>query len=137
MECTDGMEEYHEEAIAQMVEQVQSSVDVMPALHHDPSHLVAEELTYEEPFQSALEGWHRPQPVLAPDAYAKLLYRAGFPWPQVRLVVYPHVLDNRDAVVEWMKGTLLTEYRAAPAAGALSGVPRRLSDAAAAPARTD
>jgi trans-aconitate 2-methyltransferase len=82
----------------------------VPALHDDPSHLVAEELIREEPFQSALQGWHRRQPVLAPEAYARLLYRAGFAWPQVRLVVYPHVLDSREAVVEWMKGTLLTEY---------------------------
>jgi trans-aconitate 2-methyltransferase len=28
----------------------------------------------------------------------------------VRLIVYPHVLAGRDEVVEWMKGTLLTEY---------------------------
>jgi trans-aconitate 2-methyltransferase len=82
----------------------------VPALHDDPSHRVAEELAGEEPFRSGMAGWHRRQPVLAPDAYARLLYRAGFSWPQVRLVVYPHVLDNRDAVVEWMKGSLLTEY---------------------------
>jgi trans-aconitate 2-methyltransferase len=82
----------------------------LPALHDDPSHVVAEELTNQEPFRSAFAGWHRRQPVLAPDAYARLLYDAGFPWPQVRLVVYPHVLDSREAVVEWMKGTLLTEY---------------------------
>jgi trans-aconitate 2-methyltransferase len=82
----------------------------VPALHSDPSHVVAEELALEEPFQSAMKGWYRRQPVLAPDAYARLLYQAGFPWPQVRLVVYPHILDNREAVVEWMKGTLLTAY---------------------------
>jgi trans-aconitate 2-methyltransferase len=28
----------------------------------------------------------------------------------VRLIIYPHVLESREAVVEWMKGTLLTEY---------------------------
>jgi trans-aconitate 2-methyltransferase len=82
----------------------------LPALHDDPSHVVAEELTGEEPFRSAFAGWHRPQPVLAPEGYARLLYHAGFSWPQVRLVIYPHVLANRGEVVEWMKGTLLTEY---------------------------
>ena len=34
----------------------------------------------------------------------------GFEDPNVRLIVYPHVLASRDQVVEWMKGTLLTEY---------------------------
>ena len=58
----------------------------------------------------ALAAWRRSQPVLTPDAYARLLYRYGFSDPKVRLIVYPHVLAGRDQVVEWVKGTLLTEY---------------------------
>jgi len=82
----------------------------VPAQHDAPSHVVAEELTTIEPFRSAFGGWHRPQPVLPPEAYAGLLYRCGFEDPIVRLIVYPHVLAGPDEVVEWMKGTLLTEY---------------------------
>lgn len=82
----------------------------MPAQHDALSHIVAEELTGVEPFRSAFGGWHRRQPVLAPEAYARLLYRYGFADPKVQLIVYPHVLASREAVVEWVKGTLLTEY---------------------------
>jgi trans-aconitate 2-methyltransferase len=82
----------------------------MPAQHDAWSHVVAEDLTDVEPFRSAFGGWHRPQPVLAPEAYARLLYRYGFADPKVQLIVYPHVLASREAVVEWVKGTLLTEY---------------------------
>jgi len=82
----------------------------IPASHNDPSHLVAEEIAGGAPFSEALQGWRRPQPVLTPDEYARLLYRAGFGEQQVRLAVYPHVLESRDEVIEWMKGTLLTEY---------------------------
>jgi len=82
----------------------------VPAQHDSPSHVVAEELTAVEPFKTALGGWHRPQPVLEPAAYASLLYRLGFADPMVRLIVYPHVLAGPAEVVEWMKGTLLTEY---------------------------
>lgn len=82
----------------------------VPAQHDSPSHLIAEELTDIEPFRTALGGWHRPQPVLTPAAYASLLYRLGFADPVVRLIVYPHVLAGPAEVVEWMKGTLLTEY---------------------------
>jgi len=82
----------------------------LPATYGDTSHVAAEELADTEPFRSALGGWHRPQPVLTAEEYARLLYRAGFSDPKVRLIVYPHVLDHREAVVEWMKGTLLTEY---------------------------
>jgi trans-aconitate 2-methyltransferase len=82
----------------------------VPAQHDSPSHRIAEELTQIEPFRSALGGWHKPQPVLEPAAYASLLYRLGFADPTVRLIVYPHVLAGPAEVIEWMKGTLLTEY---------------------------
>jgi len=82
----------------------------VPAMHDGVSHRLAEELTTIEPFRSAFAGWHKPQPVLPPDAYAQLLYRTGFTDQRVRLAVYPHVLDGPEAVVDWMKGTLLTEY---------------------------
>ncbi len=62
------------------------------------------------PFATGFAGWHRPQPVLMPDEYAELLYRAGFPEPRVSLTVYTHTLAGPEEVVEWMKGTLLTEY---------------------------
>jgi trans-aconitate 2-methyltransferase len=82
----------------------------MPAMHDDPSHMVAQELSDIEPFRSALDGWRRSQPVLSPESYARLLFRLGFRDPIVQLIVYPHVLSGPDDVVEWMKGTLLAEY---------------------------
>jgi trans-aconitate 2-methyltransferase len=82
----------------------------LPAMHDDASHMVAAELIRISPFKSASGGWQRSQPVLAPDAYARLLFDLGFADPVVRLIVYPHVLASADDVVEWMKGTLLAEY---------------------------
>jgi trans-aconitate 2-methyltransferase len=83
----------------------------VPASHDEPSHLIAEELTRIEPYASALGGWHREQPVLPPAHYARILFSLGFDNPSVALVVYPHVLAGPGEVVEWMKGTLLTEYQ--------------------------
>jgi trans-aconitate 2-methyltransferase len=82
----------------------------VPAQHDQASHRIAEALTEVEPFKTALGGWHKPQPVLEPHVYAELLYGLGFTEPQVRLNIYPHVLAGPDEVIEWMKGTLLTEY---------------------------
>ena len=82
----------------------------MPAMHDETAHLLAEELIDTEPYRSASGGWRKPQPVLAPADYARLLFRIGFADPAVRLIVYPHVLAGPDDVVEWMKGTLLAEY---------------------------
>ncbi len=81
----------------------------VPAMHLTASHALPDELA-SGMFRDAFGGWARPQPVLEADDYARLLFRAGIADPKVRLVIYPHVLTDRDAVVEWMKGTLLTEY---------------------------
>ncbi len=87
----------------------------MPANYDHPSHTVAAAVAGEEPFASALGGFARTGaavPVLAPEDYAGLLHRLGFEEQHVRLQVYAHVLGSRDDVVEWVKGTLLTVYRA-------------------------
>lgn len=82
----------------------------VPAMHHEPTHTVAQDVAASEPFRSALGGWRLVHPVLPPEQYARILYRSGFADPQSRLIVYPHVLPGPEAVVEWTKGTLLTEY---------------------------
>jgi trans-aconitate 2-methyltransferase len=82
----------------------------MPANHDHPSHLVAAEVAAEEPFRTALGGYRRVSPVQAPEWYSELLDRLGLAPQHVRLQVYLHHLASRDDVVEWVKGTLLTDY---------------------------
>jgi trans-aconitate 2-methyltransferase len=40
-----------------------------------------------------------------------MLHVLGFEQQTVRLEVYGHVLESSDGVVEWVKGTLLTDYQ--------------------------
>jgi trans-aconitate 2-methyltransferase len=82
----------------------------MPANNDHPTHVVAHALAREAPYASAMQGYEREWPVLAPEAYAALLFQLGYAQQHVRLQVYPHVLDSRDDAVEWVKGTLLTDY---------------------------
>lgn len=82
----------------------------MPANFDHVSHLVADEVARQPRFSSALGGFVRKPPVLAPERYAELLDRAGFRDQSVRLQVYAHTLASRDDLVEWVKGTLLTTY---------------------------
>ena len=83
----------------------------VPANHDHPSHLVAERVATEEPFRTALGGYVRRTPVLAPERYAQLLHRLGYGAQHVRLQVYMHLLPEAGAVVDWVKGTLLTDYQ--------------------------
>jgi trans-aconitate 2-methyltransferase len=82
----------------------------VPANHDHATHLTAAELAREEPFVSAIAEPVAASPVLAPAAYAELLYALGYAAQQVRLQVYGHVLGSRDEVVEWVRGTTLTDY---------------------------
>lgn len=81
------------------------------------SHQTALAVAREPGFERALQGYERHSPVLAPAEYAGLLHRLGFVRQQVRLQVYAHPLDSAAEVVEWVRGTLLTDYqqRLAPA----------------------
>jgi trans-aconitate 2-methyltransferase len=82
----------------------------MPANNDHPSHLTAFALAGEQPFREALGGYERKWPVLPPEAYATLLHRLGYRRQHVRLQVYAHELESREAVVEWVRGSLLTDY---------------------------
>ena len=71
---------------------------------------LAADIAREEPFAGAMHGYSRTFSVLPPEEYATLLYGLGYVEQTVRLQVYGHVLESPDAVVEWVRGTLLTDY---------------------------
>ena len=94
---------------ASLAEGGQLAIQV-PANHDYPTHTVADAVAAESPFREALGGYARRSPVLAPEQYALVLHRLGCRAQHVRLQVYGHYLPSRDGVVEWVKGTLLTDY---------------------------
>lgn len=82
----------------------------IPANHDYPTHRLADELALQTPYRALLNGIVRPSPVESPEWYSKTLFRLGIREPRVELKVYPHLLETRDSVLEWVKGTLLTWY---------------------------
>ncbi|WP_276955217.1 methyltransferase domain-containing protein [Allomeiothermus silvanus] len=82
----------------------------MPANHDHPSHRLARELAESAEFAAYFPEGGRQSPVLPPEAYAEMLFGLGGEDLTVLLKVYPHVLADADAIVEWVKGTLLTAY---------------------------
>ncbi|MCC7072503.1 MAG: methyltransferase domain-containing protein [Deltaproteobacteria bacterium] len=82
----------------------------MPANHGHPSHTLAARLARDHELTAAL-GTLRAVPVLTPERYAELLFALRPARQRVRLEVYAHALPGREAVLEWVKGTLLTWYQ--------------------------
>lgn len=82
----------------------------VPVNDSHPAYTAAAAIAELEPFASALNGFKRQTPVLSPEQYAVLLHELGYEDQQVVMRVYTHELPNRDAVVEWCKGALLTAY---------------------------
>lgn len=80
----------------------------VPAMESEAVHVLAAQTARE--FSEALGGYVQRLTVLTAEGYARLLYNTGFVEQEVRLQIYGHVLPEREAVVEWYRGTLLTAY---------------------------
>jgi trans-aconitate 2-methyltransferase len=87
----------------------------VPANFDHPSHLLAAEMAGEPrwlPRFPAGPPASRGTTVLSPERYAELLDDLGVEAQHVRLQVYGHHLASAAAVVDWVRGTLLTPYDA-------------------------
>lgn len=107
----------------------------MPGNQDHPAYRIAAEIAAEPAFKEALAGHERRSPVLPPEEYALMLARAGCSEQKVLLMVYLHRLANREGLLEWVKGSMLTDYEkrlsAAGFAQFLEQYRRRLGEAVA------
>jgi len=105
--------EHHEELIPRLYGRLlpggQIAVQV-PSNHNHISHQIYREAASQEPFKSVLNGFQRYAPVLSIDEYARLFFECGAEDIIVFEKVYAHVLEDSDAVVEWISGTALVPY---------------------------
>src|SRR5205807_2112681 len=83
----------------------------VPSNEDHASHATARQIAGESPFKEALGGHVRRFSNLTPEGYAARLDGLGYRGQHVRLQVYVHHLPTRDDVVEWVRGSLLTDYQ--------------------------
>jgi trans-aconitate 2-methyltransferase len=88
----------------QLAVQMPDNMDAM-------THRTAAEVGTDPRFAPYLERAERRGAILSPEEYAVLLHELGFTVQVVLRRVYVHLLPGRDDVVEWFRGSLLTEYR--------------------------
>jgi trans-aconitate 2-methyltransferase len=82
----------------------------VPSNEDHLSHVTIQEVAQESPFVEALSGHIRRFSNLSLEGYAILLDRLGYVRQHVRMQVYLHRLAARDDVVEWVRGSFLTDY---------------------------
>ena len=105
--------EDHAELIPQLYRRLSPGGQIavqVPSNHNHISHQIYRETAGEEPFKSILKGFQRYAPVLSIDDYARLLFESGAEDIVSFEKVYAHVLEDSDAVVEWISGTALVPY---------------------------
>jgi len=105
--------EKHAELIPSLYERLLPGGQIamqVPSNHNHISHQIYRETAAEEPFKTVLNGFQRYAPVLSIDEYARLFFACGAENILVFEKVYPHVLEDADAVVEWISGTALVPY---------------------------
>jgi trans-aconitate 2-methyltransferase len=83
----------------------------MPDQEAHASHVTARAVAREAPFAARFPEGPRISPILTAEEYAHLLFRLGFDRQTVRVQMYPQALPSREDVVEWVKGSLLTDYK--------------------------
>ena len=74
------------------------------------THRTAAEVGRDPRFAPYLEGEDRRGAILGGEEYAVLLHELGFARQVVLRRIYAHLLPGCDDVVEWFRGSLLTEY---------------------------
>ena len=82
----------------------------IPSNHNHIAHRLITETAREEPFRSILQGFERHSPVLSIEEYAQIFFDCNAADILVFEKVYPHVMENSDAVLEWISGTALVPY---------------------------
>jgi trans-aconitate 2-methyltransferase len=74
------------------------------------THRTAAEVARDPRFAPQLQSAERRGALLSAEEYAVLLHELGFAQQTVVRRIYAHLLPGRDDVVEWFRGSLLTEY---------------------------
>jgi len=103
----------HAELIPKLFSHLRSGgqlVIQLPSNHSHPTQNFIAVTAGEEPYSKALRGWSRSFSVLPLREYAELLFKSGGEDIVAFEKVYPHVLQDSNAILDWLSGTALLPY---------------------------
>lgn len=108
--------DHHEELFKKMYEGLNPGGQIsiqMPVNHDYPTHVLAGQMSESAFWNERLGGkkFNKYESILSIEEYASLLFKLGFKEQKVMIKVYGHVLEKREDVVEWVKGSMLSYFR--------------------------
>ena len=82
----------------------------IPSNHDYVVHTLLRKIAETEPYKTAYNSWERESPVLTIEEYAQILFDHKGREITVFEKVFPHVLENAEAVFTWASGTAMLPY---------------------------
>lgn len=82
----------------------------VPSNYNHPAHVLIRDIAAESPFRDIFAADLRDWGVLEISDYAQILWDCGAKELTTFEKVYPHVLENADAMADWTSGTALVPY---------------------------
>lgn len=82
----------------------------IPSNHEYVVHQLLRQIAGTEPYRSAYNGWEREYTVLTIEEYARILFHNKGREITVYEKVFPHVLEDAEAVFTWASGTAMLPY---------------------------
>ena len=105
--------ENHEVLLPKIISTIKENGQLLiqlPDQKQNISNKILNELADEEPFKTILKDWKRISPVLDTEAYAQILFENGSKSMTVFEKIYPLVLQDSNALFDWVSGTALIPY---------------------------
>ena len=103
----------HEALLSKIISCIKTGGQLLiqiPDQKQNISNKLLNELADQEPFKTILSGWKRTSPVLDIDAYAQILFENGSKSMTVYEKIYPLILQDSNALFDWVSGTALIPY---------------------------
>jgi trans-aconitate 2-methyltransferase len=103
----------HEKLLPDIISRIRQNGQLLlqiPAQNHNITNILLQDLAGEDPFKTALGGWTNHSSVLDIDQYAQILFENRSRQMTVLEKVYPLVLQDTNALFDWVSGTAMIPY---------------------------
>ncbi|PWN69324.1 trans-aconitate methyltransferase [Chryseobacterium phosphatilyticum] len=103
----------HKELFPRMIKKIKPGGQLavqIPSNHEYIVHQLLRKIAGTEPYKTAYHSWEREYTVLNIEDYARILFENKGEEITVYEKVFPHVLENAEAVYTWASGTAMIPY---------------------------